>query len=84
MGNKVYIQSLIDQGLMILRAGNVTETQFQSWLTASQSALIMSSQNMTASINYHSVILSTMNKNLQPYQKLSMCLRYLISVQNLI
>ena len=84
MGNKVYIQSLIDQGLMILRTGNVTETQFQSWLTASQSALIMSSQNMMASINYHSVILSTMNNNLQPYQKLSMCLRYLISVQNII
>ncbi len=84
MGNKVYIQSLINQGLMILRTGNVTETQFQSWLAASQSALIMSSQNMASSINYHSVILSTMNNNLQPYEKLSMCLRYLISVQNII
>ncbi len=69
---------------MILRTGNVTETQFQSWLAASQSALIMSSQNMAASINYHSVILSTMNNNLQPYEKLSMCLRYLISIQNII
>ena len=84
MGNKIYIQSIINQGLMILRAGNVTDPQFQNWLTASQSALIMSSQNMIASINYHSVILSTMNNNLHPYQKLSMCLRYLISVQNLI
>lgn len=84
MGNKVYIESIINQGLMILRTGNVNEAQFQSWLAASQSALIMSSQNMTASINYHSVILSTMNNNLKPYEKLSMCLRYLISVQNII
>lgn len=84
MGNKIYIQSIIEQGLMILRMGNVTEAQFQSWLADSQSALIISSKNMTASIFYHSVILSTMKNNLQPYQKLSMCLRYLISVQNII
>lgn len=79
-----YIQSIIEQGLSILRAGDVSETQFQCWLNASQTALILSSKNMIPSINYRSVILSTMTNNLQPYQKLSMCLRYLISVQNII
>lgn len=82
--NNNYIQSIIEQGLSILRTGDVSEAQFQCWLNASQTALILSSKDIVPSVNYRSVILSTMTNNLQPYQKLSMCLRYLISVQNLI
>ena len=73
MNNNIPIQQVIDQGLKIMQNGQVTE-----------SILNMTTKNPSIYSNYLSVILAASNPNIQPYQRLSMCLQYLIKIQPII
>lgn len=85
MGNNKLVQTVIDQGLSLMRTGNVSELQYHLWLEYSKSILAIASNNPAFSMNYNSVIsVALANNNLEPFEKLSMCLRYLIGIQHII
>ena len=70
--NHNILDGAIRQGINLMRNPNLSEQQFNIWLASKNNALM---------INYHTVIYAATNRNLMPYQKLSMCLQYLISIQ---
>lgn len=87
MGNNISyetIKSVIDTGLTLMRNPNLTEEQFRIWLDYSQKALNIASKNPAFTTNYLNVILATLNQNLLPSQKLSMCIKYLIGILHLL
>ena len=75
-----YLQQVIDRGLDMLRSGNVTQDMFNVWLDWSQTVLRLIVKNPKINSDYMNVILVSMNPVLHPYEKLSMCLRYLIQM----
>lgn len=75
-----YLQQVIDRGLDMLRSGNVTQDMFNVWLDWSQAVLRLIVKNPKINSDYMNVILVSMNPVLQPYERLSMCLRYLIQM----
>ena len=77
------LKSVIDRGMQLMQ-NDVSEDMFQIWLKYSQSILEQIASPSTFYINYLQVILSTMDSTILPYQKLSMCLKYLISILPLI
>lgn len=77
------LKAVIDRGMQLMQ-GNVSEDLFLLWLKYSQSILEQIANGTTFHINYLQVILGTMNTSIEPYQKLSMCLKYLISILPLI
>lgn len=77
------LKAVIDRGMQLMQ-GNVSEDLFRLWLRYSQSILEQIANGTTFHINYLQVILGTMNTNIEPYQKLSMCLKYLIGILPLI
>lgn len=77
------LKAVIDKGMQLMQ-GNVSEDLFRLWLRYSQSILEQIANGTTFHINYLQVILGTMNTNIEPYQKLSMCLKYLIGILPLI
>lgn len=79
-----YLQQVIDRGLDMLRSGNVTQDMFNVWLDWSQTVLRLIVKNPKINSDYMNVILVSMNPVLQPYEKLSMCLRYLIQMSPLL
>lgn len=82
--NNTPIQQLIDQGLKIMQNGQVTDAMYQVWVEYSKSILSMTTKNPSIYSNYLSVILAASNPDMQPYQRLSMCLQYLINIQTII
>ena len=68
----------------LVKKNDVSEDMFQIWLKYSQSILEQIASPSTFYISYLQVILSTMDSTILPYQKLSMCLKYLISILPLI
>ena len=78
------VKNVIDKGLDIMRNTNLTEEHFQLWLDYSQKSLSMATKNPAFLTNYLTVILATTNQNLLPFQKLSMCLKYLIGILHLL
>lgn len=77
------LKTVIDRGIQLMQ-NDVSEDMFQVWLKYSQSILEQIVSPSTFYINYLQVILSTMNSAILPYQKLSMCLKYLIGILPLI
>ena len=75
--NNTPIQQVIDQGLKIMQNGQVR-------VEYSKSILSMTTKNPSIYSNYLSVILAASNPDMQPYQRLSMCLQYLINIQTII
>ena len=84
MNNNIPIQQVIDQGLKIMQNGQVTDAMYQVWVEYSKSILNMTTKNPSIYSNYLSVILAVSNHNIQPYQRLSMWLKYLIMIQPII
>ena len=84
MNNNIPIQQVIDQGLKIMQNGQVTDAMYQVWVEYSKSILNMTTKNPSIYSNYLSVILAASSPNIQPYQRLSMCLQYLIKIQPII
>ena len=78
------LKAVIDRGMQLMQGNNVSENLFRLWLRYSQSILEQIAQGTTFHINYLQVILGTMNTNIEPSQKLSMCLKYLIGILPLI
>jgi len=81
--NRVALQTVINTGLGLMSL-NVTKEQYENWISYSKSVLSMVSNNPSLMTNYLGVILSASNPSLMYYQKISMCLRYLIGIQHLI
>lgn len=79
--NRNILEGAIQQGIILMRNHNLTEQQFKIWLEYSRNLLSLASKNNALMINYHTVIYAANNRDLSVYQKLSMCLQYLISIQ---
>lgn len=77
------LKTVIDRGMQLMQ-NDVSEDMFQIWLKYSQSVIEQIANGTTFHIGYLQVILSTMVSTILPYQKLSMCLKYLISILPLI
>ena len=80
-----YIKDLIDEGLKQMRDPNLSEGMYDIWLNYSQRVLEISTKDYNAEIllNYLRVIMS-INSQLQPYQKIGICLDYLIGLLRII
>ena len=80
-----YIRDLVDDGLKQMKDPNLSEDMYNIWLKYSQQVLEISTKDNNADIllNYLRVILS-INPQLQPYQKIGICLDYLIGVLRII
>ena len=76
-----YIRDLVDDGLKQMKDPNLSEDMYNIWLKYSQQVLEISTKDYNAEIllNYLRVIMSV-NPQLQPYQKIGICLDYLIGV----
>lgn len=77
------LKTVIDRGMQLMQ-NDVSEDLFQFWLKYSQSVIEQIANGTTFHIGYLQVILSTMTSTILPYQKLSMCLKYLIGILPLI
>ena len=80
-----YIRDLVDDGLKQMKDSNLSEDMYNIWLKYSQQVLEISTKDYNAEIllNYLRVIMS-INPQLQPYQKIGVCLDYLIGVLRII
>lgn len=78
--NKTPIQQAIETGLKFMQNDQVTEETYQIWLEYSKSILNIATKNPSIYSNYLSVILAASDPNLQPHQRLSMRLQYLINI----
>ena len=80
-----YIRDLVDDGLKQMKDPNLSEDMYNIWLKYSQQVLEISTKDYNAEIllNYLRVIMS-INPQLQPYQKIGVCLDYLIGVLRII
>ena len=77
------LKTVIDRGMQLMQ-NDVSEDMFKIWLKYSQSVIEQIANGTTFHIGYLQVILSTMASTILPYQKLSMCLKYLIGILPLI
>lgn len=83
--NYILLDGVIRQGLDLMRRGNsLQENQFRYWLDYSRSTLSMISSNPFLMTNYMNVIVAALRPELETYQRLSMCLRYLIGIQSVV
>ena len=80
-----YIRDLVDDGLKQMKDPYLSEDTYNIWLKYSQQVLEISTKDYNAEIllNYLRVIMS-INPQLQPYQKIGVCLDYLIGVLRII
>ena len=83
--NYILLDGVIRQGLDLMRRGNsLQENQFRYWLDYSRNTLSMISSNPFLMTNYMNVIVAALRPELKTYQRLSMCLRYLIGIQSVV
>ena len=80
-----YIRELIDEGLKQMKDFKLSEERYGIWLKYSQEVLEITTKDYNPAIllNYLSVVLS-INAGLEPYQKIGICLDYLIGVLRII
>lgn len=80
-----YIRDLVEDGLKQMKDPNLSEDMYNIWLKYSQQVLEISTKDYNAEIllNYLRVIMS-INPQLQSYQKIGVCLDYLIGVLRII
>lgn len=74
------IQQVIDQGLELMRKADITEDLYQAWIDYSRAMLNIATKNPAIYANYSTVILSATMPNIPIYQRLSMCIQYLIRI----
>jgi len=75
------LDGAIYEGISLMSNPNLSEQQFNIWLEYSKNLLNLATKNSTLMTNYYSVIIAANTGHLQPHQKLSMCLNYLIGIQ---
>lgn len=80
-----HLKELIDEGLKQMGKPVLSEEMYQLWVDYSKKVLEISTREFNAEIllNYLRVVLS-INPKLQPYQKIGICLDYLIGVLRII
>ena len=80
-----YIKDLIDDGLKQMKNPALSEDLYNIWVKYSQQVLEISTRDYNADIllNYLRVIMS-INPQLPPFQKIGLCLEYLIGVLRII
>lgn len=80
-----YIQELIDDGLKQMKNPYLTEDLYNIWVKYSQRVLEISTKDYNAEIllNYLRVVMS-IDPQLKPFQKIGICLEYLIGVLRII
>jgi hypothetical protein len=81
--SNIGIKKVIEVGLELMQS-SLTEQQYNIWLEYSKSMLELVSKNKYIMMNYMKVILKASDPNLEPYQRIGMCLRYLISIQSIL
>lgn len=74
------LEGAINQGILLMKNSNLSEQQFNIWLEYSKNLLTLATKNHALISNYYTVIAMTSHQ--PPYQKLSMCLQYLIRIQS--
>jgi hypothetical protein len=82
--NNAPIQQVIDQWLKIMQNGQVTDAMYQVWVEYSKSILNMITQNPLIYSKLFIRYIGSFNPDMRPYQRLSMCLQYLIKIQSII
>ena len=82
--NYILLDGVIRQGLELMRHSSLNETQFRLWLDYSRNTLSLISNNPLLMANYMNVVVAASRPNLKPYQRMSMCLRYLIGIQSVV
>lgn len=82
---RIYIKDLIEDGFKQMKDPNLSEDMYNIWLRYSQQVLEISTKDYNAEIllNYLRVIMS-INPQLRPYQKIGICLDYLIGLLRII
>lgn len=82
--NYILLDNVISQGLELMRYAGLNEAQFKLWLDYSRNTLSLISNNPLIIANYMNVVVAASRPNLRPYQRMSMCLRYLIGIQSIV
>lgn len=82
--NYILLDGVIRQGLELMRHSSLNEAQFRLWLDYSRNTLSLISNNPLLIANYMNVVVAASRPNLKPYQRMSMCLRYLIGIQSVV
>lgn len=82
--NYILLDGVIRQGLELMRHSSLNEVQFRLWLDYSRNTLSLISNNPLLMANYMNVMVAASSPNLKPYQRMSMCLRYLIGIQSIV
>lgn len=82
--NFILLDGVIREGLELMRHSSLNEPQFKLWLEYSRNTLSMISNNPLLMANYMNVVVAASRPNLRPYQRMSMCLRYLIGIQSVV
>lgn len=79
------LKDLINEGLKQMGTQGLSEEMYQLWVEYSKKVIEISTREFNAEIllNYLRVVLS-INPQLQPYQKIGICLDYLIGVLRII
>ncbi len=79
------LKDLINEGLKQMETQGLSEEMYQLWVEYSKKVIEISTREFNAEIllNYLRVVLS-INPQLQPYQKIGICLDYLIGVLRII
>ncbi|WP_302024198.1 hypothetical protein [uncultured Prevotella sp.] len=82
---RIYIKDLIEDGFKQMKDPDLSEDMYNIWLRYSQQVLEISTKDYNAEIllNYLRVIMS-INPQLRPYQKIGICLDYLIGLLRII
>lgn len=80
-----YVGELIDEGLNRMKDPNLTDDIYNLWLSYSQRVLEISTKDYNPEIylNYLRIVMSIDAKQ-PPYQKISICLEYLIGVLRIV
>lgn len=79
------LKDVIDEGLNQMKDQNLSESGYNIWLSYSQRVLEISTKDYNPEIllNYLRVIMS-IDKQLKPYEKIAVCLNYLIGLLGII
>ncbi|GHU13139.1 hypothetical protein FACS189441_0020 [Betaproteobacteria bacterium] len=74
------IKELVESGMKMMN-NQLNEDNFQIWFDYSKKVLELSTKdNPSILLNYLRLIIDIQNKGIMPYQKLDVCLNYLIEM----
>lgn len=78
------INSVIHEGIKLLSDMQLTESMFEAWLSYSINMLRLVCKNSNITIQYSSLAFRVLTSNDTPHDKLSHCLKHLLSIYRLV